>query len=490
MLDLISAHGDKILLRDSAGEYTGRDLLEAGGAVSRLLGDRRGQRIALLAPPGLPYVAGMTGIWQSGAACVPLCPAHPAAELEHVIRDSEVSVVLVQENMSALLPHSVSAMVSELPEGRTEPGNAAPEPESDAMILYTSGTTGKPKGAVHTHRSIRAQIDCLLQAWAWTAQDRILHFLPLHHTHGIVNKLFCSLAAGARCDMLPSFDAAETWNRLETGDYTIFMAVPTIYAKLISKWEEADDATKKRWSSACGKLRLVVSGSAALPVPVLEKWKMISGHILLERYGMTEIGMALSNPLRGERRPGFVGLPLPTVRVRVVDEQDRDITAEGCAGELQVAGPAVFRAYWSNPAATEKSFTAGENGVSWFRTGDMVCIEKGYFKIAGRLGTDIIKTGGYKVSAIEIEDVLLKHAAIAECAVIGLPDETWGERVTAVIVTKKDRSVTLDELKNFAKQELAPYKIPTLLKSVETLPRNAMGKTMKGELRKLFNDPI
>lgn len=486
MLEQIAAHTASVLIGDAHGRYTGTQLLEAGAGISLLLGNRTNERVALLAAPGLYYVAGMVGSWQSGAAYVPLCPTHPPAELEYIIRDCEATVVLVQDELKHLLPELPGVRVIDLiinPQTQTV---FRCDPETDAMLLYTSGTTGKPKGAVHTHRSLLAQVECLLQAWEWKRSDRIMHFLPLHHTHGIINKLLCALAAGAYCELLPKFSADDVWEKLIAENYSVFMAVPTIYSKLIEHWETATTAQQQKMSSACNALRLMVSGSAALPVPVLEKWKTISGHTLLERYGMTEIGMALSNPLHGERRPGFVGLPLPGVLVRVVDESGNDITSEGSMGELQVRGKNLFRGYYNRPEVTAESFVTDEHGHRWFKTGDMVNIENGYYKIAGRISSDIIKSGGYKISALEIENVLLLHPDIAACAVAGLPDETWGEKVAAALVLKPGKTITMDELKTFLKPHLAPYKQPTVIKVMEDLPRNAMGKVLKKKLVALF----
>lgn len=486
MLEHIAAHASSVLIGDAHGHYTGTQLLEAGAGIALLLGNRANERVALLAAPGLHYVAGMLGTWQSGAAYVPLCPAHPPAELEYIIRDCDATVVLVQEELKHLLPELNGVRIIDLVINPQPPTVLKCDPETDAMLLYTSGTTGKPKGAVHTHRSLSAQVSCLVRAWEWQRSDRILHFLPLHHTHGIINKLLCALAAGAYCELLPKFDAAVVWEKLTTENYSVFMAVPTIYSKLIEHWETATPAQQHKASAACKALRLMVSGSAALPVPVLEKWKSISGHTLLERYGMTEIGMALSNPLHGERRPGFVGLPLPGVEVRVVDETGNDITGEGSMGELQVRGKNLFRGYYNRPEVTAESFVTDAPGHRWFKTGDMVNIENGYYKIAGRISSDIIKSGGYKISALEIENVLLLHPDIAACAVAGLPDETWGEKIAAALVMKAGKTITTDELKTFLKPHLAPYKQPTVIKLMNELPRNAMGKVLKKELVALF----
>ena len=260
---------------------------------------------------------------------------------------------------------------------------------------------------------------------------------------------------------------------------TLFMAVPTIYFKLIEAWEAALPAQQKIMSAACGRLRLMVSGSAALPVHVLEKWKEITGHVLLERYGMTEIGMALSNPLRGQRLPGGVGMPLPDVEVKLVDENGDEV-APGTPGEIWVKGPGVFLEYWGKPEATQRAFRDG-----WFCTGDVAVVENGVYRILGRRSIDIIKTGGYKVSALEIEDVLRGHPDVKDCAVVGIEDREWGERVGAALVLKPERAVTIDSLRSWAKTRLAAYKIPTRILVLEELPRNAIGKVVKPKIVEL-----
>jgi len=306
--------------------------------------------------------------------------------------------------------------------------------------------------------------------------------LPLHHVHGIVNVLTCALWAGARCDMAPQFDAERVWERIAAGDLTLFMAVPTVYGKLIGAWEAAPPERRGAWSAGCAppRLRLMVSGSAALPVQTLERWREITGHVLLERYGMTEIGMALSNPLQGERRPGFVGSPLPGVEVRLVDDAGEPVPP-GTPGEIEVRGPGVFLEYWRRPEATGAAFR-----LEWFRTGDVAVVEDGAYRILGRKSVDIIKTGGYKVSALEIEEVLRTHPAVAECAVVGVEDAEWGERISAAVELRGEGELTLPALQSWARERLAPYKLPRALRCVSALPRNALGKVMKPEVAKLF----
>jgi len=347
-------------------------------------------------------------------------------------------------------------------------------------IWRAGGTTSKPKGVVSTHKNIEAQIKTLVDAWEWTANDHILHVLPLHHIHGIINALACALWADAKCEILPRFDAAKVWSCFLSGDVALFMAVPTIYIKLIEAWEQASPQQQKALSAACSKMRLMISGSAALPVRVLEKWQEITQHVLLERYGMTEIGMALSNPLHGERVPGSVGTPLPGVEVRLVDENGNDVET-GTPGEILVKGPSVFLEYWRKPEATRQAFHNG-----WFRTGDVAVVQNNSYRILGRRNIDIIKTSGYKVSALEIEEVLRMHPDIEECAVVGIEDRDWGERVCAALITRSTNTVTLDSLRNWTKERLATYKIPTQILIVDELPRNVMGKVIKPGIIELF----
>jgi malonyl-CoA/methylmalonyl-CoA synthetase len=258
------------------------------------------------------------------------------------------------------------------------------------------------------------------------------------------------------------------------------MAVPTIYVKLIAAWEAASGEGQKSMSEGCAKMRLMVSGSAALPIQVLEKWQSISGHFLLERYGMTEIGMALSNPLHNQRLPGYVGKPLPLVEVRLVDEKG-ELVSPGTPGEIQVKGPGVFLEYWQKPEATAQAF---QNG--WFCTGDLAVVEQDNYRILGRISVDIIKTGGYKVSALEIEEVLRTHAEIQDCAVVGVEDLEWGERICVALVLQPESDLTLATLRNWAKERLATYKVPTRMLTVTELPRNAMGKVIKPAVAQLF----
>ncbi len=482
-------HGERIAIVTAEGQLTYQALLCLSGQVATQLlngtNDLQEQRVAFLIPPGFEYVAMQWGIWRAGGVAVPLCPSHPRPELEYVITNAGATIVVAHPCFEAILrpiaeAHQLRFILTSEPLPVDTGDLPAIDPTRRALILYTSGTTGKPKGVVTTHNIIQAQVTSLVAAWEWTADDRILHVLPLHHIHGIVNVLTCALWVGAECHMLSKFEAETVWDRISAGNLTLFMAVPTIYAKLIAVWERAPRDRQQALSRACAGMRLMVSGSAALPVPVLEQWATISGHFLLERYGMTEIGMALSNPLHGQRRAGYVGTPLPQVDVRLVDESGVPVPA-GTPGEIQVRGPGVFLEYWQKPEATAKAFQEG-----WFWTGDLAIVEQGSYRILGRISVDIIKTGGYKVSALEIEAVLRTHPDIQECAVVGVADSEWGERVCAALVLKSDCDLTLESFRSWAKEYLAVYKVPTRILTLTELPRNAMGKVTKPAVVKLF----
>ena len=258
------------------------------------------------------------------------------------------------------------------------------------------------------------------------------------------------------------------------------MAVPTIYYKLVSYWETLSDEAKSLAYQKMLAFRLMVCGSAALPVTVMEKWQTISGQVLLERYGMTEIGMAISNPYVGERRAGYVGVPLPGVEVKLVDEKGTRV-ADGEPGEIIIRGPNVFLEYWQNPQATIENFRDG----GWFCTGDVAVVENGYYRIMGRMSMDIIKSGGYKISALEIEEVLRTHPAVDDCAVIGMPDEEWGELIVAALVLKENTFDT-HTLQLWLREKMAAYKTPRKYMVLPELPRNAMGKVVKSSLKQLF----
>nr|XP_013053042.2 malonate--CoA ligase ACSF3, mitochondrial isoform X1 [Anser cygnoides] len=405
--------GDKIAIVDQHGEHTYRDLfrqsLRLSQEICRVLGcssrDLKEERISFLCPNDASYVVAQWASWMSGGIAVPLYKKHPMQQLEYVIQDSQSAlVVAAEEYVGKIAPSAEKLGVPVLP--LPKPGGDGPASQAavedvplascaswkdrGAMIIYTSGTTGRPKGVLSTHENVQAVTTGLVEKWEWKKEDVILHVLPLHHVHGVINKLLCPLWVGATCIMLPEFSAQMVWKKFLSSQaprVNVFMAVPTIYAKLIEYYDKhfSQPQVQDFVRAFCREnIRLMVSGSAALPVPVLEKWKSITGHTLLERYGMTEIGMALSNPLHGARVPGSVGTPLPGVEVCIAtetlrsggrsytvhargDEDGTQVTPgfEGQEGELLVRGPSVFREYWNRPQETKDAFTPD----GWFKTG-------------------------------------------------------------------------------------------------------------------------
>jgi malonyl-CoA/methylmalonyl-CoA synthetase len=486
-----SSHAGSVAFRTATTEHTYKNLLDRSATLATaLLGDEddlNETRVALAVPPGFEYSAAQWAIWRAGGIKVPICLSATRPEWEYALSDSGATILLSDPATTAKLSsmgERLGVRLINVESVTSAPAKPLPEisPERPAMILYTSGTTSKPKGVVTTHKNIQAQIETLVQAWEWSELDRIPSFLPLHHIHGIINITSCALWSGATIEPFSRFDAPTILDRVRVRAYTVFMAVPTIYVKLIQALEAMSPADRGAIVDGFATMRLMVSGSAALPASVHEQWTALTGQKLLERYGMTEIGMAIANPYRGDRRPGAVGIPLPGVEVRLKNESGAVVTTDDEPGEIQVRGPGVFHAYWNRPEESANSFEDG-----WFRTGDMAVREHGYYRIMGRLSVDIIKSGGYKLSALEIEAALLEHPNIAECAVIGLPDDTWGECVTAVVVLKDATSLELPALRYWCKGRLSVYKIPQRLLLVKELPRNAMGKVTKPAVRTLFS---
>ena len=462
-------HQQREAIIATEGTFTYQDLLRSSAkAASSLLDgadDLGDERVAFLAPPGFDHVATQWGIWRAGGIATPLSVSDTARELEYKVKDSGAAILVAHPEFEARLRPIATAYnlrFTLTPKLLDATGAVLPKVDATrrAMIVYTSGTTSNPKGVVTTHANIQAQVTSLVSAWEWTPEDHILNALPFHHVHGIINALSCALWVGARCEILPRFDVGRVWARLASGDLTLYMAVPTAYKALLAVWDQEPPARQKEMSDGCARLRLMVSGSDALPVDTFEKWKAATGHVLLERYGMTEIGMALSNPLHGERVPGHVGTPLPGV--------DR--------------GPGVFQEYWRKPQATRDAFT--DNG--WFCTGDIASVENGSYRIWGRASQDMLISGGENVSAIEVQRELLTHPHIEECAVVGVNDPYWGEAVSAALVMRDGRTITRESLREWARGRLAPYKIPQRVLVCDALPRNAMGKVIKPELVRLF----
>jgi len=462
--------------------------------------DDIGPRVAIMAPASAEYVVATWATWMCDGVAVPLAVANPAAELEYVLQDAKVSAAIVTRDLEQVLAPicercGVELLLIEPP----SPGAAskeqlhsmsASEPGADrgALIIYTSGTTGQPKGVLHTHKGLAAQARSLSEAWRFHPEDRVLHVLPLHHIHGIVNAMFTPLCNGATVELQRTFNPAAIWRRLTASPpITVFMGVPTMYVLLMKKFSSFSEEHQAAARAAAGALRLTISGSAACPVPVMTEWQTITGQRLLERYGMTEIGMALSNPYApmSAREPGCVGSALPGVEVKLAPaESDSDIQdfPDVQTGEICVRGPTLFKLYFGREQATAESFD--EEG--YFRTGDTGALSNGVYRILGRTSVDIIKSGGYKLSALEIENHLLENPAIKECAVCGVKDDTMGEAVAVVVVYNEGQEISDSDLRAWARQHMALYKVPKTVKVMDAIPRNAMGKVNKKQLVTVF----
>jgi len=452
----------------------------------------------------------LLSVFASGGIAVPLCNAHPAKEMRYVLSDSTPSALIatskfwaraeeiLDSDTSRLLhlegfPPSAKALSSSTQAEVELKDNDWKETKRGAVIIYTSGTTSLPKGVVSTHSSLDAQASSLITAWNMTPADHLLHVLPLHHVHGIVNATLAPLMSGGTVEYLFPFSPSTVWSRLVSGvarahdprkreTITLFMAVPTIYNRLVSSLPQQPLEIQQSAAAAIRGLRLAISGSAALPGSIRDDWHELAGTTLgggtlLERYGMSEIGMALSN-LPGKCVENAVGWPLPGVEVRLVDIETGEVIMQpNVSGEIQTRGPAVFREYWNKPKATAKEFVDGD----WFMTGDVATRdEEGCYSIHGRRSVDIIKTGGEKVSALEVERELLECPQVAEVAVVAIPDADWGQKVAAVVMLSEQGEKEVwgfEEMRRDMKKRVAGYKVPTVMRVVKEIERNQMGKS-------------
>ena len=450
-----------------------------------------GDRVALQLTKSLEFILLHLATLQLGAIILPLNLAYPPDEIEYFLSDSGAKLFFAlessKEKIQPILPRlpdlqecifldlaNPESLISNLEPSITNSQLPTPQLSSNdtAVIIYTSGTTGRPKGAEITHGNLISNLQALHQAWGWQPGDVLLHVLPIFHVHGLFVALHGALHAGATTLLMREFDARRTLEMLASGQCTVFMAVPTIHQRLL----DVPDASQFDLS----RVRLITSGSDRLPDEVFTGFQKTFGYTLLERYGMTETGMNCSNPLNGERRLGSVGLPLAGVEVRVVNPETDQPLPDGEIGEVQLRGPNVFKGYWKQSQKTTESFTAD----GWFRTGDLGFREPDdYLTLCGR-SKDLIISGGLNIYPPEVERVLAEHPSVAACAVIGCPDREWGERVTAVVVLNQGRSVTGPDLIAFCRERLAPYKSPKSIVFKGELPRNAMGKVQKAELRK------
>lgn len=465
-------HPDRAVLSDiNEGWTTGAQLEARSRACAELLASEGlgpGDRLLMSAESSGALVAWHVGALRLGLIVVPTNTSYGAGELAHIVGDAQPSAAVLDRSTAAgteaAEPGRLEALGS-IPVFGVDQALPAPsgsvaldrsEPDAPALIGYTSGTTGRPKGALLTHGNLLSSAEALRLAWRWTPNDRLILALPLFHMHGLGVGVHGTLLAGGSMVLLRRFHVDAVLDAARDHHATMFFGVPTMYTRLAQSPRAGE----------LSRLRLCVSGSAPLAAEVFDRIEAISGQRVLERYGMTETVMNLSNPLDGERRPGSVGVPLPGVQVRLDD---------GDAGEIEVRGPNVFRGYWRNPAATADAFHDG-----WFRTGDVGTRDPdGYIRIVGRT-KELIISGGFNVYPREVEEAIESHPAVIEAAVTGTPDPEWGEVVTAYVVLRQP--VSTEELLEHCKPQLAPFKRPRRMQVVGALPRNALGKIQRAEL--------
>jgi malonyl-CoA/methylmalonyl-CoA synthetase len=441
-----------------------------------------GDRIALFCENRLAFIYTYLAALRLGAIAVPANVLYRASDLAHVLVDADVSFVLASQET---LPHlaqlsappvlaaeSVEAWAADAG-AEAAPLPLLPEPEAPAIIVYTSGTTGRSKGAVLTHSNLAVIASQLLTAWRWTKVDTLASALPLFHVHGLCAALNGTLASGGRLLLEKRFDAASMLARLQLPGVTMFFGVPTMYVRLL----ELPDPL------AFPRLRLCVSGSAALSADVFDRFAARFGITILERYGATEFGFALGNRYGGPRVAGSVGIPFPGVRVRIADPADESKAADG-VGELLVSGPNVFAGYWRNPAATDAASVVDADGTRWYRSGDLAGYDaqRQVYRIVGRL-KDLIVSGGFNIYPLEVENEIDRFPGVRASAVVGASDAARGESVVAFIETEPGAAFDEAALIAWLRTRIASFKLPKRINVVDALPRNALGKVEKTKLR-------
>lgn len=492
LFSTLSSWGAAAAVGDGVTIVSGVELERRSRGVAVALARRglhKGDRLAIVVRSSLDAVVVIVGALRRGLVVVPINPGYQESELGHVLADSGAVLVVVADACAALAAVAGPAIVTAaallgeadvVAEDVAEDaeGVVAVDDDDLALLIYTSGTTGRSKGCAHTAGGLARGIGALVDLWGIDKNDVVVNPLPLFHVHGLCVCLLGALLRGAATRLVTAFSPAAVVEAIVggvggVGGGTVFMSVPTMVHRLMAALDE-DSA----FAEALGRLRLMTCGSAALSAELLLRFRAKTGLTILERYGMTETLITLSNPLTGARKPGSVGWPVPGTRIRVVDD------------ELQVKSPGMMRGYWRRPDADAQAFTSGAgDDAGWFITGDVVAVDDdGAVRIVGRASHDILKVGGFKISAREIEEQLEAHPAVAEVCVVGVADEEWGEKIVAVVVLRPSMTLTLAEAQ--AATALTAAKKPRSLVVVSELPRNAMGKVMKAVVKARLSDPL
>jgi len=466
---------------------------------------KRGDRVAVFAETCPELIAAFVGHLSSGVIHVPINTRYKADEARHILEDSGAVAVLTQEGeechavLNAILrernPPQLREILSLASAFPSSPSNNSlssdlaqseqPQDDDVAMLIYTSGTTGKSKGVALSYRAVEENTRAMMELWRFSPTDRLVHALPLFHVHGLCLGVAGALLTGFTLLLEERFDARRVVEAFANEGATAFMGVPTMYVRLLEHLDAHPEGAE-----ALRKARLFTAGSAPLPAADFAAFREKTGHAILERYGMTETLFTLSNPYEGDRRPGTVGLPVPGCSVRLVDDDGGDARG-GEPGEIHVKGHGLMSGYWGREADSTAALRDG-----WLQTGDVALRDAdGYVTILGRKSVDVIKSGGYKISAREIEDVLRRHPAVKDAAVVGLPDRVWGQRIAAAVVLVEPRDAeaakrVCDDIAVFAASCLADFKKPRDLRAVTELPRNALGKIQKHLLVKTLGEGL
>jgi len=468
LFEALADPSSQTALRFGDRTLTYAQLRDAAAAVADRVAER--ERVAVWAVNEPEVAVAVIGALLAGVPITPINPKAGSSELKHILDDSAPEIVLCAPNAKPDVENLVEVDL----EARGGALPAEPDDEAPAIVVYTSGTTGPPKGAVLPRRAIASNLDALAAAWEWTEHDVVAHALPLFHVHGLILGTLGPVRRGGGVRHLGRFSAEAAAAALGE-DATMLFAVPTMYHRLAAE-AEADAEVARGFAGA----RLLVSGSAALPAVDHERIEKLTGQKIAERYGMTETLMNTGVRASGERRPGYVGPALDGVDVRLVDDDGDEIEASDDAtiGEIHVRGPNLFLEYLNRPDATDEAMTDG-----WFKTGDLATrASDGYIRIVGRRATDLIKSGGFKIGAGEIEGALMEHPGVKEVAVTGEPDPDLGERIVAWVVTAEGESLSQDDLSGHVADMLTPHKRPRVVHFVDQLPRNEMGKVQKKRL--------
>ena len=482
------AHADKPAIHFEGRTLTFGELDAQSNRVAQAfqrLGLQKGDRVAFYLNNSIELIVAYLANLKLGLVTVPMNTQYRDTEITHIVGDASPRVILTDRTQAPILEPIRKQLASvervivaeEIEENDAEATETHVDGDDLAAIMYTSGTTGRSKGAMLTHGNFVSNITGIVSAWHWRTNDTLLLTLPLFHTHGLGVALHGALTTGSTTVLHRAFRAPAVLDELLGGNVTLFMGVPTMYVRLI---EEAKQRGLDRIQLA--KMRLFVSGSAPLSIEAFQTFEKIFGHEILERYGMTETVMNLSNLYAGPRIPGTVGLPLPGVSARIADEHGNSI-ADGEIGEVLIRGSNVFRGYWRAPEKTADAFVTDADGERWFRTGDLGKCDPatGFYTLVGRKH-DLIISGGFNIYPREVEELLLQHPAVLEAAVVGASDSAKGEIPVAFIVLREGNIVRGEELIEYCAAHLARYKVPWRVTFLDTLPRNAMGKVEKKKL--------